>query len=166
MHGQHLRPPRSAYCAPWANDNDDVAHRKLDAAVPSHRAPSLARGYSHVGDADGRGVTLPSASPSSAAGGGTPSPTATAKRLPPHVVATTPRLVEKDCNGGSHLCGFIFDRFPGRADSARRGLDRVGGWHQERSRLDASLGTFGSTRVLGVRRRHAPRFFAAGREGP
>ena len=50
MHGQHLRPPRSAYCAPWANDNDDVAHRKLDAAVPSHRAPSLARGYSHVGD--------------------------------------------------------------------------------------------------------------------
>ena len=55
-------------------------------------------------------------------------------------------------------CGSIFSNFSGHADGERRGFRSNRRVASERSRQDAPLGTFRSTRVLGVRRRHAPRY--------
>ena len=55
--------------------------------------------------------------------------------------------------------GSTFSNLRGLADGESRGLDRIGGWHRKVLEWNASLSIFTSTRALGVRRRHVPRYF-------
>ena len=54
--------------------------------------------------------------------------------------------------------GSIFGDFSAHANGERRGQDRIEGWRRKGPRWGESLGTLKSARVLGIRRRHAPRY--------
>ena len=58
--------------------------------------------------------------------------------------------------------GPVFTRLSAHAEGARWGLDRIGGQRRKGLGWDAPLGTFEWTRVLDVRRRHAPGWTGGG----
>ena len=61
---------------------------------------------------------------------------------------------QRDADAAAHVP--IFNNFSAHADGERRGAGSDRRAASERPRRDASSGAFGSTRVLGVRRWHAP----------